>query len=143
MIVSEIKQGIAWNDKYKLGEAKVDEQHRKLFELLSNLVESCENKTNLNKVHDALNFLVGYTVRHFEDEEELQLKWGFPEYEQHKQLHDDFKVTVGELVKQFKESGSSEELSNLLNKTVATWLIRHIQREDKKIGVFIQSGKIE
>lgn len=139
--MSEMKYGIAWSDSYKLGEENVDAQHRKLFDLLSDLVGSCERKTQVDKVHEALSFLVNYTVKHFNDEEDLQLKWGFPEYERHKQLHEDFKVVVSDLVKKFKESGSSDELSSALNKTVVTWLIKHIQGEDKKIGKFIMEKR--
>jgi len=129
--------GIAWSDSYKLGNEKVDSQHRKLFQLLSGLVDSCEDGSNLEKVKEALDFLVNYTVHHFDDEEELQLACGFPEYENHKKIHEAFKVTVGELVSKFNESGSSEELSTAISKIVVKWLVRHIQGEDKKISAYL------
>ena len=135
--MGEMKHGIAWNDSYKLGENKVDSQHRKLFELLSTLVGACAEGTEVEKVKETLDFLVNYTVQHFIDEEALQLLCGYPDYERHRKLHEDFKVTVGELVRQFNESGSSLELSNNLNRIVVRWLINHIQGEDKKIGKHI------
>ena len=78
--------------------------------------------------------MVNYTVHHFYDEELLQVQYSFPDYARHKQLHDDFKKTVGELVQRFAESGSSEELSCDVNKVVVRWLTGHIRQEDKKIG---------
>ena len=131
-------EGIKWNDSYKLGNEKVDGQHRQLFELLSGLVNSCEDGSELTKIQEALDFLVNYTIQHFNDEEALQIACGYPEYERHKELHEAFKVTVTDLVKRFVTSGSSFELSSDLNKIVVRWLISHIQGEDKKIGSYIK-----
>jgi len=139
--MSNVKSGIAWSEIYALGEPNVDMQHKMLFEQLSSLIDSCEGGTQLEKVKDALDFLVGYTVRHFNDEEALQISCGYPEYENHKKLHEDFKVTVGELVGTFKESGSTAELSSALHRVVVKWLITHIQGEDKKIGAFLEEKK--
>ena len=131
--------GVAWNDSYKLGNEQVDLQHKKLFEMVNDLINSCMDGSDVIKLQETLGFLVNYTVRHFHFEEELQLRYGYPEYEAHKQMHEDFKVTVGELVARFERNGSTTELSNDVNKIMVRWLVNHIQREDKKIGVYIAS----
>jgi len=135
--------GIKWEKEYELGNERVDSQHKKLFELLSELIEACENGTETEKVYMALDFLVNYTVQHFHDEEALQTECGFPEYERHKQLHEDFKGTVSGLVRKFDESGSSVELLNDINRVLVRWLLRHIQAEDKKIGAYMASKSME
>jgi len=101
-------------------------QHKKLFELVSNLICACIHGYDTEKLHETLNFLVNYTVQHFTDEEALQIEFKYPEYDKHKKLHEDFKVTVGGLVKVFKDNGSSVELSNNVNKIVVRWLVNHI-----------------
>ena len=131
-------QGIAWNDKYNLGNEQVDLQHKKLFELVNGLVNACIDGTDADQLRETLDFLVNYTVRHFHFEEELQQQYDYPDYDRHKQLHEDFKKTVGELVERFNQNGSSAELSGDVNKIVVRWLINHIQREDSKIGGHIQ-----
>jgi len=137
--MSEQIHGIAWDDRLKLGHKQVDEQHKRLFELVGELVDQCLNGTNVEKLKETLNFLVEYTVSHFYDEESLQVEYNFPEYIDHKRMHEAFKATVGELVQRFEENASSEELSNDVNKIVVRWLIGHIQTEDKKIGRHIRS----
>lgn len=132
--MSKLAHGVAWNDSYKLGNEQVDSQHRQLFELLSGLIGSCMDGSDTAKLQDTLDFLVNYTVQHFADEEALQRSCGYPDYERHKQLHEDFKVTVGELVQRFTQHGSSEALNNDVNKIVVRWLVNHIHREDKRIG---------
>ena len=137
--MGKISEGLAWDDSFKLGHHRVDMQHRRLFELLSEVINSCiTNGTDTAKVKEALDFLVTYTVQHFDDEEALQLEHSFPGYEKHKQLHEDFKTTVGELVQKFTETGSSEELGSELNRVVVKWLLGHIQNEDQKIGAHMR-----
>ena len=136
--MSEIRYGIAWSDDFKLGNDHVDMQHYRLFELVSELISACMDGSDTEKLKKTLDFLVEYTLLHFSDEEDLQTWYNFPEYERHKQLHEDFKVTVGSLVQSFSDSGSSTDLSNEVNKIVVRWLVNHIQREDKKIGEHIR-----
>ena len=140
--MSEIKHGIAWSSDYEIGNAEVDAQHKRLFKLVSDLVVSCMEGRSTETLKETLDFLVDYTVQHFGDEESLQLQYGFPEYETHKQMHDDFKTKVSELVLDFLDSGSSEELSRDVNKVVVRWLTSHISREDKKIGVHIRKARM-
>jgi len=127
-------EGIKWDDNYLLGNEQVDNQHRKLFELVNSLVESCDSETAMDELRSTLNFLLRYTVQHFEDEEALQIRSNFPEYEQHKKMHEDFKVTVRDLVQRFIESNSSDLLLHDVKKILVKWLINHILEEDKKIG---------
>jgi len=136
--MSKIKRGFAWDDRLNIGYENVDMQHRRLFELVSDLVFACEDGSDVKRLKDTIDFLVDYTVKHFYDEESVQVQWNYPDYKRHKQLHEDFKVTVMEIVGKYNENGSSEELSRDVNKIVVRWIADHIQREDKKIGEFIR-----
>ena len=127
-------EGIKWNDNYLLGNEQVDNQHRKLFELVNSLVDSCDEETATDELRSTLNFLLRYTVQHFEDEETLQIQSNFPEYEEHKKLHENFKITVRDLVQRFIDSNSPEQLRHDVKKILVRWLIHHILEEDKKIG---------
>jgi len=140
--MSEIIYGIAWSDDYKLGNTQVDAQHRRLFELVSDVVGSCVEGHGKDKMKETLDFLVNYTVQHFLDEEALQLQYHYPGYVAHRQLHEDFKHTVGLLVRDYQKTGSSEDLCVNLNKTVVRWLINHIQREDRKIAEHIRNVRM-
>jgi hemerythrin len=130
---------VKWDDGFLLGDEQVDYQHRKLFDLVNSLLSSCDAETDMKKLQDTLDFLVGYAVQHFDDEEALQIRCNFPEYERHKQLHDDFKVTVLELVQRFKETNSPSQLSYDIKKVLIKWLFKHILEEDKKIGKYLQT----
>ena len=134
--MSDWSGGIAWSSRLETGNEAIDEQHKQLFKLTSDLVEA--SASNSGTLEETLSFLVAYTIKHFADEEALQVKYNFPLYEQHKELHDKFKETVGVLVQQYKESSSSSELNAKVNSIVVKWLIQHIQREDSKIAAHIR-----
>ena len=139
--MNDVNYGIAWQDSFRLGDDRVDSQHFQIFKLLSSLVGSCMDGSATHKIRETLDFLFNYTVRHFQDEETLQIECAFPGYKAHKQLHNDFILEVCEISSKFNKTGLSTELSNDLNKIVANWLINHIMREDKKIGEHLRSHR--
>ena len=138
--VHDLEEGVAWDDGLITGNALVDMQHQRLFERVSDLVRACEDGNDIDKLGDTLAFLVNHTVRHFVDEEALQLEYAYPDYEHHKKEHDEFKISVGELSQRFKASGSSAELSGDVNKIIVRWLVNHIQNEDKKLSEYIRTA---
>jgi len=137
--VSALARGIVWHESFLLGDTLVDMQHQEIFALVNNLVRTCEDGSNTEKLGETLNFLADYAVRHFIDEEALLLKHNYPEYAKHSTMHKGFKATVDELVQRFKEGGASVALSNKINNFAVRWLINHIQKEDIKIREYIRS----
>jgi hemerythrin-like metal-binding protein len=132
------KYGIAWSPALTTGNKEIDSQHKQIFRLTSNLSAACSSGQGFGMLNETLEFLASYTVRHFSDEEDLQLKYHFPGYEEHKKLHDDFKKTVSDLVEDFKKNGSSGELLEKVSSTIVHWLVEHIEKEDSKIADYIK-----
>jgi len=129
---------ILWSEDYELGNDFVDSQHKRLFELVGNIGQSCLEEGDIDTISETLDFLLQYTVQHFSDEEALQIKYNFPEYEYHKKLHEEFEAAVSEKVSEFKEKGSTKDLSDTINEIVIAWLVNHILKEDMKIGAYIK-----
>ena len=129
--------GILWDEKWSIGNKLIDSQHKTLVKLVNDLVFSSDEKG----IPAALSFLVNYTATHFKDEEALQKSCGFPGYIRHKELHRELTVTVGKLVAEYQKAGSTAKLKHSLDKVLASWLINHIEVEDKKIGDYILSKK--
>ena len=128
---------IAWSEDYELGNDFVDSQHKRLFELVGNIGKYCNEGEDVTVLSETLDFLLQYTVQHFHDEESLQERVDFPEYEYHKKLHEEFEAIVSEKVAEFKEKGSTEDLKNTVNEFVITWLVNHILKEDMKIKEYL------
>ena len=129
---------IIWTDELATGNEKIDEQHKKILNITNVFIDTCLKGEGKKVLGEMLDFLIDYTVEHFAYEEKLMTEYNYPEYKKHKKLHDNFKITVIELKKQFDESGASDELNKNLSITVIKWLIGHIKFEDFKIARYIR-----
>jgi len=138
--MNQINTEIVWNDSYLLGHDQVDMQHKGIFEIVIVLNNACLDGSGKDKLNETLRFLETYTIQHFYYEEELQLRYRFPDYENHKRLHDNFTKKVNELKSKFVKKGSSAELSSEIREVLVSWLVHHIQYEDKKIGEHIANS---
>jgi hemerythrin len=78
----------------------------------------------------------GYVVEHFRDEEEYQLRIGYPGYEAHKQIHADMVNYVVQFTKDYEESGYNEQLMQQFAGKLLAWLINHVAAEDQRIATY-------
>ena len=124
--------GLAWSAEFDVDDETINQQHKYVFKLTSDLIEACEKGEGQDFLEKAFDFVAGYTTEHFEYEESLMDKHNLPDNERHKKLHSDFTLTMIELKKNYEKSGASDSLSRELNRTVIRWLINHIIREDTK-----------
>ncbi|GHV90520.1 hypothetical protein AGMMS50268_10230 [Spirochaetia bacterium] len=134
------KNGVAWSPALSMGNAEIDSQHKQIFRLASNLVKANKHGEDPAFLKDTLDFLVNYTVKHFNDEEALASRCNFPGYRDHKKLHDDFRITVAQLSAEYDARGSSKELWDRVTATVAQWVVQHIKQQDMKLAGFLRKG---
>ncbi len=115
---------VQWRDGFKVNIPQVDQEHKHLFTLVKAL--------NLQSVDQTVEELLNYVVTHFSNEQSLMEKSGYPAFEQHLKLHEEF----GAEVAGFLGSGEAwsedriQELRRFLNK----WLIGHIMTHDLRFG---------
>ncbi|ACB84230.1 bacteriohemerythrin [Natranaerobius thermophilus] len=132
-----------WKDKYKIGVEEIDRQHKELFERVGNflkVVRSDENwEDKLDTVKETLEFMKEYVVIHFDSEEAFQKKIDFPGYEEHKEIHENFKQEVEEYARRFEEENYNEELVQEFGGKLMAWLINHVAATDQKIGEYVES----
>lgn len=128
----------SWDKSLETGNASIDEQHKSIINAINALLDACSQGKGRNELEPTLKFLQDYVVKHFNDEEKLQLKYNYPEYKAHKEKHEAFKKVVIEIVDEFNKSGASIQLVAKVNSSIAGWLITHIKSEDKKVAIHIK-----
>ncbi|GHV84708.1 hypothetical protein AGMMS50230_03160 [Spirochaetia bacterium] len=133
------KYGLAWSPDLVTGNSQIDSQHKQIFRLTSSLAAACMDGRGKTMIGGTLDFLASYTVRHFADEEALQLQYNYPAYNEHKKQHEDFKDTVAGLINEYKQQGSSDALLEKVNSIIVRWLVEHIKQEDSKIAGHIRN----
>ena len=129
-----------WDASLESGYERVDNQHKQLVSALNNLIESSSSGKGNTAVLETLDFLTGYAVKHFADEEKLQVTYSYPDYLLHKRIHDEFKGVVGELVQRVSREGPTAELINEVSETVGSWLLNHIKGDDLRMAAFVKAA---
>ena len=77
------------------GNAKIDSQHKELFDAMNKLEAACSQGKGRVEVEKTLQFLSDYITKHFGDEETLQRQSGYPDFMKHKGFHETFKKSGG------------------------------------------------
>ena len=129
-----------WDSSLETGYEKVDNQHKQLVAAVNNLMDASAKGRGDKAVLETLDFLTGYAVKHFADEEQLQIDYEYPDYLNHKRLHDEFKAVVGNLTKRVMEKGPTIEMIDIVSSTVGGWLLNHIKGDDFRMAAFIKAA---
>ncbi len=121
----------SWKDDYATGCEIIDNQHKKLFDIINELFTAFEGAFAESQVPRILKELEEYTIYHFSTEERLFVEKNYPLKDQHKQEHDHFIQKI----RKFKldlESGQNNLLAFDVMITLKDWLIGHILGSDHK-----------
>ena len=134
---------VEWDDALNIGDEKTDSQHKELVRMYNELLTVCASEnlseTDKNKkIEESLNFLCLYTVQHFADEEAMQLRCNYPGFEEHRAVHEEFKLKAFELCEKFKGWGYSYKFATILRTQIGNWLVSQIQEEDGKIAPYLK-----
>lgn len=131
---------IEWDEGMCLGVPEIDEEHKKLVELLNKLVDvnaAGERPDVLGRIVDQL---VAYTAYHFLHEEKLFLGTDYPDADFHVAEHRALTVRVLDIQRKIRlggVDGLSEELLVFLKE----WLIHHTQGVDRGYVPYISKEK--
>jgi len=85
--------------------------------------------------------VVDYTRTHFTYEEELMAKSGYPEYAQHKAMHDEFVLRVQDW--QHRQQASDVALTLEVMGSLKDWLLNHIQTVDRRYVPWLKGKNIQ
>lgn len=127
---------INWTTQYETGISLIDAQHKTLVDTANNLHDAMKNGKGKEVVETTLNFLVDYTVKHFTSEEELMKKNNYPDFVNHKVVHDKFVAQVIDMKGKYL---SGKLLPMDLSSALSDWLRNHILGTDKKYIPYLKN----
>jgi len=131
------RKRIDWMDEYSVGIESIDEQHKKLINLINTLQTIVDYTTSEESERECLAAVVDYTKTHFVYEEELMRKYGYPDFEAHKAQHQKMIDKVNDLLAAYEKNPKSA-MKDALD-FLKQWLIRHINGTDKQYSEFLLS----
>ncbi len=126
---------IAWDNILSVGEDEIDEDHRRLIDLLNILNHSVMDGEAPIYLAAVLEELINCTVWHFSHEERLMLKYGYQGYSDHKAEHQELINSVKALQQKMLQAGKSVVSDDI--EFLEHWLTEHILSTDMKLGSFL------
>lgn len=125
-----------FTDQYKTGIDLIDEEHRRLFEIVKETKDLIEDEFLPDK-YDAIVHIIGelkdYTVKHFRDEEDYMEKIGYEGLEAQREAHIAFVDKLNHINLDNVDDNQDEYLCELIQ-FLLKWLSTHILKMDKKIA---------
>lgn len=125
---------LPWHERYSVGHAELDGQHKKLFELVNHFDDVIQMGL-VDELGRIVDDLIVDVAAHFKHEEQLLQQAGFPKLPEHKNMHADLIKQIQEVRNKMKEGGHVSMKSVV--RFLADWLTNHILREDMEFKPYL------
>ncbi len=129
------KDFLEWKGSYSVGIDSIDQQHRRLVNLINQLQTAVKYSTGEEFEREALDELVDYTRTHFKYEEKLMEQNDYPDFEQHKAQHEMMIKKVKQVLAEYEHE--PETAMNNAVSFLKGWLINHINGTDQQYSRYL------
>jgi hemerythrin len=131
-------QQIEWSEEASVGVPELDAQHRRMLELLGEVVRCTESGGTLDSAAPIAE-LFRYAERHLQQEELWLRVRHYPDYAEHKAEHDIYRKKSAALQAQAGRRDFGIRLGNL----VAEWWRFHVLVSDQRYARYFLSQSVE
>jgi hemerythrin-like metal-binding protein len=136
---------IEWSQELKLGVPAMDAEHRRLLTLTNDFLDAASAGAPLSRLSHILGELIARTRIHFQAEETLLDRAGYPGLAGHRAAHERLLVDAQRLYERFaapqSQPGGDQEAIRALTMEAAhflqRWLVDHIVAEDMAYRPFV------
>ena len=131
-----VKKGwIKWEDRFKTGYKRIDNQHKELVNILNDLYETgVKGDIGDDDIQKSFNEIIkrtiDYATYHFSYEEKIMNAINYSGAKDHISKHRAFSVKIADEVNRY-EKGDDLVVKDLIT-FLKEWLLNHIVLEDKK-----------
>ncbi len=127
---------IDWLDKYNINIKEIDDQHKRLAEIINKFYESLQANKSDKILNKFLDDLLAESVLHFTREETIMILYKYPGYDAVKEEHD---ILSNELTNIFRGKNENKEAKfTKIAFFLRDWLIDHIFKDDLKLGKYLK-----
>jgi hemerythrin-like metal-binding protein len=119
-----------WKDEYSVHVEEIDNQHKKLVELIFKLFNALNENSAKEELGGILSELIEYAEYHFSTEEKYFKKFKYEYTDEHNKEHRNFEEKMIDLQK--KHIDNEIEISFELIDFLENWLLEHLITADQK-----------
>jgi hemerythrin len=133
---------IEWTAKLSVGIDSIDEQHKKLVNMINALNDAMLTNSSNELLGKIFTGLAAYTQKHFTYEENMFAEYGYTDSKEHKRQHNELIAQVVELKQKFIENPQGTMSADLML-FLKRWITNHIMRTDKDYAEFLISKGVK
>jgi hemerythrin-like metal-binding protein len=127
-----------WDQSLDVGVPSMNREHQEILDVMNKIYDAKSQGHEGEFINSLVSKLGGVCVRHFQDEEKLMERIGYPEVGRHKQLH-------AKLLGQFTQHAEAIRAANgrpadEFFHFLKFWLTSHIKGIDVKYGAHAASN---
>lgn len=128
-----------WKEEYSVQVKELDEQHKKLVQLIFRLFTAMNEQKTREELKTILDRLISYAVEHFSTEEKYFQSFQYEQADEHIAEHRKFTNKVADLKSRLENN--EIEISFELIDFLEDWLVTHLMEQDRKyIECFTSNG---
>ena len=133
-----------WNENFNTGISQIDEQHKKLVQLLNQLASYVAFHDDIPDLEQIFDELADYAVYHFKEEERIWHEHlpDEPVELEHKRIHESFVEKIASSRAKISTTSENLLIEELLS-FLTRWLATHILENDRFLAAIVinlQSG---
>lgn len=137
--LDDLKTNFGWKEIYSLNNEQLDDEHKNLFKIAEEAFAVVKPELKHEKIKTVLNKLYEYMKTHFSHEEEYMQEINYPQFEIHKDIHNNIVNTINDFIKELPTL-SADSFEKELARLIDTTIINHIIQEDKKIIIWVKAN---
>ena len=126
---------LKWDNTLSVQVEEIDADHQRLVDLFNLLNRTLEEKAAPDYIEAVLAELIACTDWHFKHEERLMLQYRYPDYQKHRQEHEELLASIRDLQAQRQGRLLSDDDIEFLEH----WLTGHILGLDMDLGAWLNS----
>lgn len=141
---------LEWRPQLAVGHEKIDEDHKRLIELINKVQSLFVTDASMGELTVALDALYDYTRYHFAREESVMRQIDYPHLHKHAKVHEALVRRLNDLTEQILLAHAQRTTADSLPKEkrdallqlLRDWLIHHVIQVDLKMKDYLQGAPV-
>jgi hemerythrin len=131
---------VRWKDEYLTQVVEIDDQHRRLVDLINQIYDLMRSGRDQESIAEALGEVVDYTRFHFATEEKFMEQTSYPHRDPHQAEHERLVDQIRELRRSIQDGRIVVSMNEMY--FLKDWLLTHFQGPDRGLAAHLASQSL-
>lgn len=133
----------SFGSRHETGNKLLDLEHQQLYQLVRECSSIADNGATCEYLMGKLHELYEKMARHFQNEERMMELFAPAQVEMHKKQHHDLLVWLKKSIDNFADRATRINAVQKILSDLLEWYEMHIQQEDRKLALQMESPSIK